>query len=294
MGKAAMALWRDEHWMSSDGLRLHYRDYPGRNDRPPILCLHGLTRNARDFDSLAERLAGQWRLVVPDFRGRGASGYDPDPDRYVPPTYAGDVLQLLDQLGIDKAVFVGTSLGGIVTMIVAAVAAERIAGALLNDVGPELHRDGIERIRSYVGKPLLFAGWDEAAAGFAAKYGDVHPAYGREQWIRYARRVARETERGIELDYDMAIAVPFNAMDDEALSAASAWPLFHSLAGKPATILRGEKSELLTPDVAARMKEAVAGAELVTVANVGHPPDFDEPESIAAVDRLLERVLASR
>lgn len=283
----------DRYWTSNDGLRLHYRDYSGPADRPPVLCLHGLTRNARDFDNFAARLAGHWRIITPDFRGRGGSAYDPDPNRYVPPAYAADVLQLMHELAIGEAVFVGTSLGGIVTMIVAAMAPERIAGALLNDVGPELSPDGLDRIRGYVGKQVLFADWDDAAKAFAAKYADVHPAYGPGEWLAYAKRVAHETDRGMELDYDMAIAEPFMAMDEKTASAIDAWPLYRALSGKPVTILRGERSDLLTAEVAQRMGEAVPGAEVVTVPNVGHAPDLDEPESIAAVDRLLERVLGA-
>ena len=227
-----MTSWEDRYWTSRDGLKLHYRDFAGPADRPPVLCLHGLTRNTRDFENLAARLAGDWRVLGVDFRGRGGSEHDPDSARYVPPTYAADVLQLLDELEIDEAVFVGTSLGGIVTMIVAGFAPQRIAGALLNDVGPELDKAGLDRIRGYVGKPLLFERWDDAADRLSAKYGDVHPGYGREEWLRYAKRVAHETPRGIEFDYDMTIAEPFNRMDDEAASAAGAWPLFHGLAGK--------------------------------------------------------------
>jgi len=286
-----MASWRDEYWTSRDGLKLHYRDYAGRDDRPPVLCLPGLTRNARDFEALAERLAGDWRVIVPDFRGRGLSQHDPVTSRYIPPTYAADILQLLDELGIPEAVFIGTSLGGIVTMIVAGFAPQRIAGALLNDVGPELDKAGLDRIRGYVGKPLLFESWDDAADRLSAKYADVHPGYGRDEWLRYAKRVAHETPRGIEFDYDMTIAEPFNQMDDQAASAASAWPLFRGLAGKPVVILRGESSDLLSAEVAQKMIEALPDAELVTVHNVGHAPDFDEPESVAAVDRLLKRVL---
>jgi len=289
-----MASWEDRYWTSRDGLRLHYRDYPGRDDRPPVLCLHGLTRNSRDFESLAERLAGDWRVIAPDFRGRGLSDYDPVPARYLPPTYAADILQLLDELGIAEAVFIGTSLGGLVTMIAAGFAPQRIAGAVLNDVGPELSEEGIRRIGGYVGKPLLFRDWDDAADKLSAKHGDVHPAYGRDEWLRYARRVCRETSRGVEFDYDMAIAVPFKAMDDRAASAGNAWPLVQSLGGRPVLILRGEHSDLLSVEIAARMKEEIPGAELVTVPGVGHAPDFDEPESIAAVDRLLRRVLESR
>jgi len=286
-----MASWEDRYWTSRDGLKLHYRDYAGPADRPPLVCLHGLTRNTRDFENLAERLAGEWRVIGVDFRGRGGSEHDSESARYMPPVYAADVLQLLDELGVAEAVFIGTSLGGIVTMIVAGFAPQRIAGALLNDVGPQLDKAGLDRIRGYVGTPLLFESWDDAADRLSAKYGDVHPAYGRAEWIRYAKRVAHETPRGIEFDYDMAIAQPFNRMDDQAASASSAWPLFRGLAGKPVVILRGESSDLLSPEVARKMVEAVPDAELVTVRNVGHAPDFDEPESVAAVDRLLERVL---
>ena len=286
-----MASWEDRYWTSRDGLKLHYRDYAGPADRPPLVCLHGLTRNTRDFENLAERLAGEWRVIGVDFRGRGGSEHDSESARYMPPVYAADVLQLLDELGVAEAVFIGTSLGGIVTMIVAGFAPQRIAGALLNDVGPQLDKAGLDRIRGYVGTPLLFESWDDAADRLSAKYGDVHPAYGRAEWIRYAKRVAHETPRGIEFDYDMAIAQPFNRMDDQAASASSAWPLFRGLAGKPVVILRGESSDLLSPEVARKMVEAVPDAELVTVRNVGHAPDLDEPESVAAVDRLLERVL---
>lgn len=289
-----MAAWHDRYWTSRDGLKLHYRDYPGPADRPPVLCLHGLTRNARDFETLAARLAGDWRVIAVDFRGRGESQYDPEPSHYMPPTYAADVLELLDELKVEEAVFIGTSLGGIVTMIVAGFAPQRIAGALLNDVGPELDTQGIEHIRHYIGLPGLFDGWDEAAAAFAERHRDRHPAYGVEDWQRYARRVARETGRGIALDYDLAIAEPFNRMDEKTASAADAWPLFERLAEKPLTILRGEKSDLFSARTAAKMVEAIPGAELVTVLNVGHAPDFDEPESIAAVDRLLQRVLDAR
>lgn len=286
-----MASWSDDYWTSSDGLKLHYRDYPGSPDRPPVLCLHGLTRNSRDYESLAERLAGDWRVITLDFRGRGLSEYDPQPSRYLPPTYAADVLQLLDALAIPEAVFIGTSLGGLTTMVVAAFAPQRIAGAVLNDVGPELDKPGLDRIRSYVGKPQLFRDWDDAAEQLSNKYRDRHPLYDREKWVRYVKRIARQTDRGIEFDYDMAIAEPFKQMDDATAAAAAAWPLFRALAGRPVLILHGENSDLFSAETAARMVEAVPDAELVTVPNVGHAPDFEEPESIAAVDRLLQRVL---
>ena len=286
-----MASWDDRYWTSRDGLKLHYRDYAGPADRPPVLCLHGLTRNARDFESLAERLAGDWRVITPDFRGRGLSERDPVADHYMPPTYAADVLQLLDELAIPEAVFIGTSLGGIVTMIVAGFAPQCIAGALLNDIGPELSKTGIDRIKDYVGHQVVFADWADAAKKLSARHAEAHPAYGPDQWLAYAKRVAHQTQQGIEFDYDMAIAEPFQGMDEKTTSGSNAWPLLTGLSGKPLTILRGEHSDLLSIEIARKMVETVPGAELVTVANVGHAPDFEEPESVEAVDRLLRKVL---
>jgi pimeloyl-ACP methyl ester carboxylesterase len=287
---SAAPAWQDRYWTSRDGLKLYCRDYAGRNDRPPLLMLHGLTRNSRDFENVAARYAGEWRVLAVDFRGRGMSGHDPVPARYMPPTYAMDVLQLLDELGIAEAVFLGTSLGGLVTMAIAAVAPQRIAGVMLNDVGPELDIAGIDRIKTYVGKPALFRDWDEAARELQARHGEVHPAYGREQWLRYARRVCRETDRGVEFDYDMAIAEPFNQGDTGVV--ADAWPFYRALAGKPVLILKGESSDLLSDAVMQRMASEIPGVEVVIVPGVGHAPDLDEPEAVAAIDRLLERVLS--
>jgi pimeloyl-ACP methyl ester carboxylesterase len=281
--------WEDRHWTSRDGLQLYYRDYAGRADRPPLLMLHGLTRNSRDFETVAARYAGDWRVIAVDFRGRGQSARDPNSAQYVPGMYAGDVLQLLDELGIDKAVFLGTSLGGLVTMIVATVAPDRIAGVLLNDVGPELDLSGIDRIKTYVGKPVVFSDWDEAAAKLQERAGDVYPRYGRAEWLRFARRTCRETDQGVEFDYDMAIADPFNAGNTGEVP--DGWPYYRALGGRPVLVLRGETSDLLSDAAAKRMGTEIPDVEVVTVSGVGHAPDLDEPEAVEAIDRLLERVL---
>jgi pimeloyl-ACP methyl ester carboxylesterase len=281
--------WEDKYWTSRDGLTLHYRDYSGPSDRPPLMMLHGLTRNSRDFEDLAERYAGEWRVIAVDFRGRGMSERDPNPARYTPSTYAGDVIQLLDELQINRAVFLGTSLGGLVTMIIATVAPERIAGVLLNDVGPELDMSGIDRIKTYVGKPVIFRGWDEVAEALQTRTGDVHPSYGRAEWLRFAKRICRETPDGVEFDYDMAIAEPFNAGNTGEV--ADGWPYYRALSGRPVLVLRGELSDLLSDSAADRMATEIPEVEIVTVPHVGHAPDLGEPESVAAIDRLLERVL---
>ena len=277
------------HWTSRDGLNLFYRDYPGSSDRPPILCLHGLTRNSRDFEAFANRYAGRFRVIAPDFRGRGMSDRDPQPARYLPPTYAADVLQLLGELGIDRAVFVGTSLGGLVTMLVAATQPQRITATILNDVGPELDQRGLDRIRSYVGKPVRFGGWDEAARYISAINRGLPASNSHDDWLRAARRLCKEHGDGVVFDYDMAIAEPFNERNDGAVGF-DMWPLFRQLAGAPLLIVNGELSDLLSPAAAQAMVEAHPDAQLVTVPGVGHAPELNEPEAVAAIDRLLERI----
>jgi pimeloyl-ACP methyl ester carboxylesterase len=290
VAKQQSQAWADRYWTSRDGLTLHYRDYPGPSDRPPLLMLHGLTRNSRDFEHVAARYAGDWRVIAVDFRGRGMSEHDPNSARYMPVTYAGDVIQLLDELQIDKAVFLGTSLGGLVTMIVASVAPERIAGVLLNDVGPELDLSGIDRIKTYVGKPVVFRDWDDAAEQLRSRSGDVHPKYDRAEWLRFAKRICRETDAGVEFDYDMAIAEPFNAGNTGEVP--DGWPYYKALAGRPVLVLRGELSDLLSDAASERMATEISNVEVVTVPDVGHAPDLGEPVAAAAIDRLLERVLS--
>lgn len=278
--------YRDGHVVVRDGLRLHYRDYPGPTDKPPLLCLHGLTRNARDFADFAERYSPRFRVIALDFRGRGGSDYDPLPARYNPLVYAGDVIELLDQLAIDQAIFVGTSLGGLVTMTTAVMAPQRIAAAILNDVGPELNPAGLERIQSYLGKSGSFGSWDEAAEALAARQGVAHPNFGREEWLAMARRNCRERDGQILLDYDMAIAEPFKTAG--ATPRIDMWPLFAALAQKPLLVIRGELSELLSAEAFDKMKAAAPDAHFVVVPGVGHAPLLGEAEAVAAIDGFLD------
>lgn len=285
-----MATWTDRYWNSADGVKLHYRDHDGDRDRPPILCIPGLTRNARDFEPVADRFAGDWRVISIDLRGRGGSAFDPNPANYKPMVYVADILKLLDQLGIADAVFVGTSLGGLCTMALARTDRERIAGALINDIGPVVDPAGIDRIRTYVGLDVRFAGWTDATDQLSARLNDVYPDYDRAEWERYVCRVAREDGTAVRFDYDMRIADNF----ETAAAAPDMWPMYEALDGCPVTILRGELSDLLSAEVAIRMKSAIDDVELITVPRVGHAPSFDEPESLAGLDRLLGRVLEAQ
>jgi pimeloyl-ACP methyl ester carboxylesterase len=280
--------YRDGYLVVEDGLRLHYRDYPGDRSKPPLICLHGLTRNARDFAEFANRYAPGHRVLVPEFRGRGESDYDPQPGRYNPLIYAGDVLELLDDLHLDRAIFVGTSLGGLVTMTLARMAPNRIAATVLNDVGPDLSPEGLERIRTYLGRDLRFSTWDEAARAIAESNRHVPERYGDQDWLRMARRVCRGRNGEIVFDYDMAITQPFETRG--ATPNVDLWPLFEALATKPLLVLRGEHSDLLSVQTAEKMQQAAPGARFVTVPGVGHAPMLNEPEAVAAIDDLLETV----
>jgi len=282
-------LWENRYWWSNDGLRLHYRDYPGRADRPPILCMAGLTRNARDFEDLAARLSPEWRVIAIDLRGRGESAYAKDPMSYVPLTYVQDVEALLGELGAPSYIAFGTSLGGIVTMLLAGTARERIAGALLNDVGPEIEAAGLSRIRSYVGKSNTWPTWMHAARAVAEANADVYPRYEIEDWLAMAKRLYRLSSSGrIVLDYDMKIAEPFRVPGNEA--GPDMWRALEQLRHVPTLILRGGRSDVLGARTAERMAAALDKAELVTVDGVGHTPTLDEPEATAAIDRLLARI----
>jgi pimeloyl-ACP methyl ester carboxylesterase len=280
--------YRDGYFQVRDGLRLHYRDYAGGQGGPPLLCLPGLTRNARDFEAFAERHSPRFRVLVLENRGRGLSDYDPQPERYNPMTYAGDVLELLDELAVPQAIFVGTSLGGLVTMVIAATAPHRIAAAILNDVGPELSTGGLDRIRGYLGKDPRFNSWDEVADLLATNNKNIPDHYGHEDWVRMAKRVCREEAGEIRFDYDMAIVKPFETSG--ATRNVDMWPLFAALAQKPLLVVRGEKSDLLSAEAAAKMQSAAPGAKFVTVPGVGHAPDLDEPEAVAAIDAFLDQL----
>lgn len=277
--------FEDRYFTVRDGLRLHYRYYDGNAAKPPLLCLPGLTRNARDFAELAERYSPQFRVIALEFRGRAESDYDPQPTRYNPLIYADDVVQLLDQLDIPQAIFVGTSLGGLVTMTIAARAPQRIAGAIINDVGPDVDPEGIGRILSYVGKDRRFQSWDEAAEAIAINNGPAFEHYAHEDWVKMAKRNCRQEDGEVRFDYDMAIAEPFKTTGPTP--HVDLWPIFEALAKKPLLLIRGSKSDLLTAATTSKMQSVAPDMALAVVEGVGHAPELNEPEAVAAIDRFL-------
>lgn len=284
-----MSDFKDGWWTRGDGLRLHYRDYEGGEARPPIICIPGLTRNARDFEGVADRLKGDWRLICVELRGRGDSEHASDPMTYVPPVYWQDMEALIRELALDRFVLFGTSLGGLITMLLAMAGKERIAAALLNDIGPKIEDKGLDHIRSYVGRPQSWRTWEEAARAVAEAQRDRYPDWGQDRWLVYARRLCRETPEGaIALDYDMRLAEPFAAPGGD--TGFDLWTAFAALEGVPSLIVHGELSDLLSAETVRRMCVENPAMEAVTVPRVGHAPTLDEPEAQAAIDRLLARL----
>lgn len=284
--------YADGYWQSADGLTLHFRDYAGPQgtlaDRPPILCIPGLTRNARDFEPLAEAFAGEWRVICAELRGRGESDYAKDAASYDAPTYVADIEALLAQQGIGRFVAVGTSLGGVIAMLLAARGAP-IAAALLNDIGPTIEEPGLARIRELVGQGRSFPTWLHAARWLRETSAHVYPDYEIADWLRHAKRLLVVGQNGrIAFDYDMKIAEPFQ----QARGGRSEplWSAFQTLAGRPVCVLRGELSDLLSAATLDEMRRALPGLDAVAVPRTGHVPTFEEPESRAALARLLARL----
>jgi pimeloyl-ACP methyl ester carboxylesterase len=285
-----MAEWTDGWWTSGDGLRLHYRDYAGDGARPPILCIPGLTRNARDFEGVADRLAGAWRLICVDLRGRGESAYAKDSATYSPLVYLQDVEALIASLGLARFAVFGTSLGGLVAMFLAMTDRSRIAAALLNDVGPELDARGLDHIRAYVGRSQVWPTWVHAARGLAEAQRERYPDWTLDQWLVFAKRVCRLTPEGrVVLDYDMRIADPIRQAPIPA-PEVDLWPAFRALEGVPTLLVHGELSDLLSAATIARMRAEMPALETVAISRTGHAPTLEEPEAEAAIDRLLARI----
>jgi pimeloyl-ACP methyl ester carboxylesterase len=282
------AAFTDGYFWSRDGLRLHYRDFAGPPGRPTLLCIPGLTRNVRDFDGLTGRLAGHWRIVAVSLRGRGESAYAKDPLTYVPLTYLQDLEALIGELGLTRIVAVGTSLGGLLTMLLSATHPGLIAGAVLNDVGPAIEAGGLDRIKAYVGKGGNWPTWMHAARDIAANNGAAYPDYTMTDWLRMAKQLCRVTNTGrIVWDYDARIAEPFRLPNDGA--GVDLWPAFDTLAGTPVLSLRGALSDVLAPATQATMARRVTTLTTVEVPRVGHAPTLDEPVAVEAVDALLRQ-----
>jgi len=295
--------YHDGFYASNDGLALYYRCYsPAFSDtdksdtnrstnavdarsRKTVLCLPGVSRNHRDFLPMIDALPPQFNWLLVDLRGRGHSAHDPNPDNYHPATYVDDICRLLDHLELETVDIVGTSLGGILAMMLNTLFPQRVARAVLNDVGAFVEKSAIENIGTYLQQAHLHENWDSVVAAIKPVYSDFFTGLSEQDWHALAHRLYRQrADSTLTPDYDPALFRSASAVDLDL------WPFFDSLKDKPTLVLRGANSGLLTPSILTQMVKSRPDLQVTTVANRGHAPFLDEPESIAAITRFLATV----
>ncbi|EKS38801.1 alpha/beta fold hydrolase [Afipia clevelandensis] len=283
------AQFRDVYCQSADGLKLHAKVIgPENSSLLPVLCLPGLTRTTDDFDDIARAIAtdpaAPRKVVSVDYRGRGLSDYDPDPAKYAVPVELGDVLAIAASLGISRAILLGTSRGGLISMAMAAAKPDLLAGIILNDIGPALEMGGLMKIKGYIADPPPRQTWDDAARGLKELFGTVFPSLTDDEWMAWARRAFRENAGGgLERTYDLEIRHTLDGLDPSN-PLPQVWELFDAMAGIPLMLIHGALSDLLSvqgvKDMAARRPDM----DLVTVADQGHAPLLaDKP----TIDRIV-------
>ena len=285
-----MPSYRDHWFNSSDGLKLYARDYRHQTPLATILCIPGLTRNSADFSQLCDHLAVSYRVLTVDLRGRGQSAYDPNPQNYHPGTYMQDIIALLDSLALDSVILIGTSLGGLVSMMLSATQPRRVTAAIINDIGTEVNRTGFDRIKSYVCKPAPVSTWDEAISKTRELQGREYPDFSDADWSAFTQNLYRDNGRGQPvLAYDPAIAVLLEQNQDNAVPP-DLWPLFRAIPSMPLLLLRGELSNILTRECAQQMQREKPQLQFIEIANCGHTPLLTEQQSLQAIDQFLNTV----
>ncbi len=278
----------EKFFSSRDGLQIYYRDYDGDASKAPVLCLHGLTRNSRDFAALAEHIAPARRVLAPDQRGRGRSQYDAHWLNYHPATYVEDMWTLLRELSVERLIVIGTSLGGLMAMLMAAMRPQMLAGVVLNDIGPQIDPQGVARIQSYVGRLPPVRSWDDAAAQMKTIFGVALPDYDERQWHELARKSFDEGDDGVpRIAADPKIGDAVRSIPLPPNATQAMWFAFGQLRAIPTLALRGAHSDLLSAATLERMQREVPQLVAVTVPNRGHAPQLDEPHSLRAIDAFL-------
>jgi pimeloyl-ACP methyl ester carboxylesterase len=298
----------EHRFETQDGLSLYYRSYGSGED--VVVCLPGLTRNSKDFDALARRLSRDprrpWRLICPDMRGRGRSDYDPRPARYRPGTYVKDTWRLLDVLGVVRAAVIGTSMGGLVGMIMAYQQADRLRGLVLNDLGPEVPPEAVSRILEYVGRTPPAADWNAAATQARDQYGLAFPGMPDDFWPRFIRTFWAENADGRPApDFDPAVGDAMRKAYRAARMVAwlrrlrlvrslggvpiDPWDAFRALS-MPCLLVQGVLSDVLPDELVERMQKAKPGLEVLRVPDRGHAPLLDEPGVAETIGDFLRRL----
>lgn len=276
-----------------DGLRLHARCYGRRSaDALPVVCLPGLARTAADFDTLADALANDdarpRRVIALDYRGRGQSEYDRNPANYSFKVELADVLAVIAALDAAHAIFVGTSRGGILAMLLAALRPSAIAGVVLNDIGPVIEPKGLIRIKGYVGKLPQPRSFEEAAEILRRLFDAQFPKLGPDDWLASAHRTFRQENGALVPTYDVNLAKTLEGVDFDK-PFPPLWKEFDALAQKPVMVVRGANSDILSPATVEAMRARRAGLEIIEVPDQGHAPLLMEADVIGRIANFAAR-----
>lgn len=282
-----MITFTENYFHAEDGLCIYYRDYGSpKQEKIPVLCLPGLTRNSKDFHRTAARLSKERRVLAIDYRGRGKSARDPDPHNYIPTTYLNDIRHLLALAGIHKVIIIGTSLGGLLAMGMAAAYPRILCGVILNDIGPELANSGRKRIIEYIGTATSPLNWDAAITELKSKFPSLS-LQSDDDWRLAAEGTYRVDKNGIFYpDWDVNLVKPL--LKSEKMP--DLWPLFLALRDIPVLGIRGENSDILLPDCFERMATLHPNFLSVTIPKTGHVPSLWEPQSIKAINLFLSEI----
>lgn len=281
-------IYQDHFYRSGDDrLTLYARIYEA--DGPPLLLMHGLTRNSADFENLAAHLAGKHKLIIADQRGRGRSDYDPQPENYTPATYVDDMTALIDGLQLRNLGLIGTSMGGLMAMMMAATEPQRFNSLILNDIGPVVEQDGLDRIKSYVGEHAPFESWQQAADHCRKVHGGAMVGYGEQDWLSFAKRTCEQLPGGrIRFAYDPAISEGLSGIQQTAVPP-DLWPMWDELASIPTLIVHGAVSDIMSPATIAEMQRRHSGPiSAVAIADRGHTPMLDEAAALSAIVSFLK------
>jgi pimeloyl-ACP methyl ester carboxylesterase len=288
-GHSGNADFESLFFTSSDGLKLHVRHYhavESSDESLPVICLHGLARNSTDFETLARTLSqhniNSRNVIVPDYRGRGRSDYAPDWRSYTLKAELDDLLLILQEMAIKRAIFIGTSRGGLLTMALSHLHPEIIAGAVLNDIGPIMEIEGLNRIRSYVGKLDVPHDEDHAVALAKHTFGRHFTAFNDDDWRAYVRGTWHQHNRQLVLSYDPNLMKPFESIDHDKL-AEPIWPMFDGLKSIPVMIIRGALSDLLSEQTLRAMLDHHPNAKAITVEGQGHAPLLRDSYTLQAI-----------
>ncbi len=300
--------YTESRYVSHDKLSLYYREYG--QGKQTVVCLPGLTRNSKDFHEIATHLAANYRVLCPDLRGRGQSARDPKWKNYNPGTYVKDVWKLLDELGIKTAIILGTSLGGLMAMIMAEQKPARINAIILNDIGPQIDPVGYARILAYAGRNKPVNSWAEAAQQCSDTYGVAIPDMPMSFWSEYVQRSFTENERGqpvSDADPNIGEAIRKSVTAVRWLTRLRKWGLLRKIRGvmidpwdsfhavsMPCLVIRGALSDILSEEIVDKMVAVKPDLKRVSIPNRGHVPLLDEPESLQAIDSFLAGLTNTR